>query len=407
MNKLLDHYSQLPSFYSHMPTFLAYLLPGRTALLIVLLVFFLGLILLPAVVAGPLNDPLVGLSAESASGAYSIHLSWALSADIAYTEIQRSLDGLHAWETIAFVETNSYDDDKVACSHSYAYRRRVWDVEETPGPWSEVQFARTAPCAPINLTLYPVPGWYILDMHWLDIASDETTFLIEKARPGEAWRPFATVTANTNYFADRFPSSECSRSWSYRLRSERDGLFSPYSQTVTDANPPCAPTSTWVELTEAGDGVIIHWRDASPDETGFEIWRRMGDEPRHEHVATIMGSEGQGKWLSWTDPLPLCHDRNSYTVRALRREDVYSPWSNEAAIAVPNCPEATATPTATHTPTPSPTPSPTPLPTATPTFTPTSTPTPTPSPMPTATLSPTPTATPAQLFLPLTVRFHS
>lgn len=386
-----------------MQLFFAHILQGRTTFFFVLLIL-LGLILLPASIASPLDDPSISLSIQSVSGEYSIHLSWSPSADIAYTEIQRSQDGVHAWETLAFVETNSYDDDKVACSHSYAYRMRGWDSNDRPGFWSDVQIALTAPCAPINLNLYPVPGWYILDMHWLDIASDETAFRIERARPGEAWRPLATVAANTNYFADRFHARECSRTWTYRLRTERDGLFSPYSQTVTGTNPPCAPSSTWVELTARGEGVIVHWRDASPDETGFEIWRRKGDEPRHERVAEMISAEGQGKWLSWTDSLPLCQNRNSYVVRALRGTDVYSPWSNEAAIKVPNCPEETATPTATLTPTATATATVTPSPTVTPTFTTTATPTITPSATATATLSPSPT--PSQLFLPLTLRFH-
>ncbi len=365
------------------------------------------LLLVFTAVAAPVrgaSDTTTSLNVQSVSGEYRIHLQWVPTAT--QTEIQRSDDGLHAWETIAIVDSSSFDDTTVACSHAYVYRMRGVDGESHVTAWSATQTARVAPCAPVRTQIYPVPGWYILDINWVDIASDESAYFIERARPGGDWRPLATLTANSNYFADRFHAYECSRSWSYRVRSERDGVYSPWSKIVTDTLPPCAPGSLWIEPTGNGS-VLAHWRDASPDETGFEIWRRGVSQEQFHFLALIDGIEGQGAWPSWQDPAPGCGGTTQYAVRSVRGNTTYSPWSNLAGIELTECAQQTSTPP------PSPTATPTITPTVTPTTTPTATSTPppvlpatatsTPTLTPTSTPSPTPSPSPIphHLYLPL------
>ena len=358
--------------------------------------------------AGPSSHALPAtptLIAGSISGSYSIQLQWTADPGWQLSEIQRSNDGIHAWEAIAFVTGNTFTDEQVACSHRYSYRVRGWQSDQQTTDWTSPVAVQVAPCAPIRPRLYPVPGWYILDLAWVDVAGDETSFEIERARPDGSWRTIATVFPNTNYFADRFRSSECSRSWRYRLRTLRGDVASPYSEEITDSLAPCAPLSVWVEETASG-AVLIHWRDASPDETAFEIWRQGAGEEQYHFLARMETVTAQGAWLAWQDNAPVCGGTSHYAVRSLRGEQTYSPWSNEASIKLETCPVATSTPTPTATPLPTNTPTntPTPTATATPSATPTNTRTPTPTNTPTLTPSPTSTPTPRVLFLPLTLK---
>jgi len=304
-------------------------------------------------VANPLSsfaqEPDLDFQAETISEQYGIQLSWRELAFGDHIEIERSDNGVTAWEVWGESSGNQWVDALVACSHSYSYRARTVDAAGGSGQWSDVVEALVAPCAPIVVSVYPVPGWYILDVTWIDIALGETSFRIERSPDGVSWIEQAELSPNSRFYADRFGVAECSTSLYYRLRTERDGVFSPYTASQSNAVSPCAPTVLWAELANEGKYVHLRWRDNAPDETGFEVWRRSDANPASQLVATVPAADAIGATVVWEDESPDCQMRNYYQIRALRGTNSASPWEPHSPldlkVYVPNCPEPASIPT--------------------------------------------------------------
>ena len=318
----------------------------RLTLLISIMVFCLMAINpLPLLAQGPAPD----FGAETVTDSYGIHLSWSENTAFDHVEIQRSANGVSAWETWAESPGNQYVDTLVACSHTYFYRARTVDAAGVTTPWSSVVNATVAPCAPIAVSVYPVPGWYILRVTWVDIAPAETNFRLERSPDGATWREFAELPPSAGSYTDRFRTDQCSTSLFYRLRTERDGIFSPYTAVHSNTVSPCSPSALWVELTHNDEHVRVHWRDNAPDETGFEVWRRSDVNPTSQLIATIPAAEAVGAAVAWEDDTPDCQALNYYQLRAIRGMNSASPWEphfpDQLLIYVPNCSEPAPTPT--------------------------------------------------------------
>ncbi|HEY52055.1 MAG TPA: hypothetical protein G4N94_01205 [Caldilineae bacterium] len=293
------------------------------------------------------QEPLLDFHAETLNGRYGIQLTWREAVGSDYIEIQRSDNGATAWESWSESAGNQFVDTQVACSHIYFYRARSV-TGGVAGPWTSVVSANATPCAPVAVSVYPVPGWYILDVAWIDIAPGETSVLLERSFDGASWRELAELPPNTRYYADRFTSTKCSSSLFYRLRTVRDDVLSPYTAVYSNAVSPCAPTASRVELVYEGARVRLHWRDNAPDETGFEVWRRSDANHASQLVATLPTADAVGASLAWEDEAPDCQARNYYQIRAIRGANSASPWEprtpDQLMVYVPNCPDPTSKP---------------------------------------------------------------
>lgn len=294
------------------------------------------------------QDPALAFTAETLNEQYGIQLSWNQLAGIDHIEIQRSDNGASAWESWAAPAGNQFVDSLVACSHTYYYRARPVNTAGTAGSWSDVVNAAVASCASVAVAVYPVPGWYILDVTWIDIAPDETSVRLERSFDGASWSELAALPPNARYYADRFGTAECSSSLFYRLRTERDGVFSPYSLVQSNAVSPCAPTVQTVDVVHDGERTRLRWRDNAPDETGFEVWRRSDVNRASQLVATLPAATAVGASVTWEDETPDCQVRNYYQIRAIRGTDSASPWEprtpDQLMAYVPNCPEPASIP---------------------------------------------------------------
>jgi len=100
-----------------------------------------------------------------------------------------------------------------------------------------------------------------LDVIWIDIAPGETSVRLERSFDGATGSELAELPPNTRYYADRFSTNQCSTFLFYRLRTERDDVFSPYTAIHSNAVSPCAPSASWLELVNSGERVRVHWRD--------------------------------------------------------------------------------------------------------------------------------------------------
>jgi titin len=319
--------------------------PIRLLLLIGILPFlFLASYPLPLLA----QEPILDFQAETLSDHYGIQLSWSEVAGSDHTEIQRSSNGVSAWESWAAPAGNQLVDTLVACSHTYYYRARTVDAAGVTSPWSSVVSAVVAPCAPVAVSVYPVPGWYILDVTWIDIALGETSVRLERSFDGVSWSELAELPANARYYADRFSTVECSSSLFYRLRTERDGVFSPFTPTQSNAVSPCSPSVQGLQVVHGGERIRLHWRDNAPDETGFEVWRRSDANPTSQLIATLPAAAAVGASVAWEDETPNCQVWNYYQIRATRGTNSASPWEprtpDQLMMYVPNCPESASKP---------------------------------------------------------------
>ena len=81
-------------------------------------------------------------------------------------------------------------------------------------------------------------GYDFIDLTWLDLSSDETSFVIQHSLDGSSWSDIATLAANTEAFTDNGLAPESTHY--YRVRAENSAGSSGYSNTAsatTDALP--------------------------------------------------------------------------------------------------------------------------------------------------------------------------
>ena len=85
------------------------------------------------------------------------------------------------------------------------------------------------PAAPTGLTLTSAKSR--LTLQWLDNASNETGYRVERAVNGGSFAEIAQVAANARNFTDSGLSK--AQTYSYRVRALNGGGFSAYSNTAT------------------------------------------------------------------------------------------------------------------------------------------------------------------------------
>ncbi len=134
-----------------------------------------------------------------------INLTWT---DNASNEtgfaIERSPDGTtFAPLTTVGANVTSYQNTGLTASTTYHYRVRATN-EVGPSAWSNVANAQTTgtgPAAPTNLTATAVSSSRI-NLAWIDNATNETGFAIERSLDGATFTPLTTVGANVTTYAN-------------------------------------------------------------------------------------------------------------------------------------------------------------------------------------------------------------
>jgi hypothetical protein len=124
--------------------------------------------------------------------------------------------------------------------------------------------------APTGLSLSQT-GPRLVALSWIDPASDETGFEIERS-PAFA-QGSVRVDANQTLFTDSVASGVTS----YRVRTlgSAPSEFSPWVSITINQQPPTAPSD--FQAVDAGDGLSVRlsWQDESDDETGFAIEHQL------------------------------------------------------------------------------------------------------------------------------------
>jgi hypothetical protein len=110
--------------------------------------------------------------------------------------------------------------------------------------------ATEPPNAPGDLTAV-AGGHDFIDLTWLDLSADETSFVVQHSLDGSSWSDIATLAADTEAFTHNGLAPESTHF--YRVRAENAAGSSGYSNTASDTTQPL-PAS--VDDTATGDVAI-------------------------------------------------------------------------------------------------------------------------------------------------------
>jgi len=252
----------------------------------------------PSAPAGPSDLSATVISASQ------INLIWVDNAgnETGY-QVERSSDGVN-FTTIATLgaNTTAYSSTGLAASTTYSHRIRASNSDGNSAysntATATTSAAQTVPAAPSSLTATAASSSQI-NLAWVDNATNETGYSVERSTNGTTFTTVATLGANVTTYANT--GLAAATTYSYRVRASNSIGNSAYSNTAT-ATTSAVSTSTNIapmavvtassdnpsdgqQATKAVDGVVDGWPGDSTRE-----WATNG--------------ERAGAWirLSWSTP---------------------------------------------------------------------------------------------------------
>lgn len=225
--------------------------------------------------------------------------------------VQRAESSTGPWITLATLPpgANSYTDPIDNINNVYYYRvfasNTVGDTA-TPGfPTMTVDsdFSNVVqvgqgqpPAAPTSLTAMLLTGPQVR-LTWLDNATTETAFVIERSDNGRPYFVLATVpssyTDSANYTdTTTMPGNQ----YTYRVAAVNAAGMSAYSNTanVNLPTPPAAPSNVMATarkvIFSSNDIVTLTWNDHATDETGYRIQRATNATFTNNLVTVMVGA---------------------------------------------------------------------------------------------------------------------
>ncbi len=234
----------------------------------------------------------------SVQGHERIDLAWSDSGTLedGY-RLERSDDDGQSFALIATLaaDSESYSDTGLAAEHGYVYRVSAFNGNGVAAPsnqaWATTEPAPVSvPVAPSALIAQAVSASEIA-LDWLDNASDETGFELERSGDaGASWSLLATLAPNSTSYSDQ--GLDAATRYDYRIRATGNGEPSDYSaaaSAVTDpdpVHPPEAPTALGASAVSAS-AIALDWSDQAADEEGFELERSSDGGQSWSAVASL------------------------------------------------------------------------------------------------------------------------
>lgn len=140
--------------------------------------------------------------------------------------------------------------------------------------------AVTPPQAPSLLAAVAISSSQV-NLSWIDNASDESGFRVERSTAGGAFAEIAVVGANITAWANTGLTGNTN--YAYRVRatnSAGNSVYTNTAQALTPNGPPAAPASLTGAPVYSGSGrnkllqgINLTWTDSSNNETDFELQR--------------------------------------------------------------------------------------------------------------------------------------
>lgn len=204
--------------------------------------------------------------------------------------------------------------------------------------WANARFTLgtpvTPPLAPTGLNATYNTTSKQVDLNWTDGSTDETGFRVErKLGAGGTWAAIQTLAANTITWSDT-SALAANTTYYYRVYAFNSGGDSaaPTNEAfiTTPAIPvPIAPTG--LNATYNAGKVDLNWTDASSDETGFRVERKLGTGGTWAAVQTLGANA-----TTWSDPGAFASNSTYYyRVYAFNAGGDSIAPTNEAFITTP------------------------------------------------------------------------
>jgi subtilisin family serine protease len=203
-----------------------------------------------------------------------ITLAWTDNAtnEVGF-KIERSTDGA-SFSQVGVVNANkqTFSQLNLPAGTTYFYRVRAYEGPNHSA-FSNVASATTqpAPTAPSNLTAAAVSSGQI-NLSWIDNATNETGFKLERSTDGVNFTQTNTLFKNTQSFS--VTGLTAATTYHFRLRAYDGPNHSSYSNVASATTPgaPVAP-SNLVATAVSSSKVNLTWTDNSNDEGGFKLER--------------------------------------------------------------------------------------------------------------------------------------
>ncbi len=254
-----------------------------------------------------------GLTATALSTT-QIRLQWTDNASNEqgyYVEVSVNGGNFNQITTLS-ANTTTYTATGLTEATNYTYRIRSYNSAGTSAA-SNTASATTPlglPAAPTTLVARAT-GQTTIALTWLDVATNESGYEVERSLDGTTFTPLAQVGANANsYTASGLTAAT---SYWFRVRATNATGPSAYSNVATIKslpNPPLAP-SDLLAIPATQTSVQLNWKDNSANETGFEV-ERSSDSLNFTAVATVPAGSIQAQVTGLT-----ANTRYYFRVRAV------------------------------------------------------------------------------------------
>jgi titin len=246
--------------------------------------------------------------------------------------IERSEDGISfAPLSSVAADTTSYIDTTVSAGMTYTYQVNAFN-DVGPSAFSNTASVTlssppTDPAAPSDL----MAGQFVagqVNLAWVDNASNETGFAIERSEDGITFTPLMSVGADTTSYVDT--TVVAGVTYTYQVNAFNDVGPSAFSNTASVAviDPPLAPDQLEANLEDI-PAVDLVWADNALDETGFVI-ERSTDGVTFSVLTSLAADT-----TNYVDAAVLGGVTYTYRVAAVIGT-VQSDYSNTASIFVPD-----------------------------------------------------------------------
>jgi hypothetical protein len=245
------------------------------------------------IIANDSPNQVGGLTATAASSS-QINLAWNADATAfpngaTYYDIERSVDGLGSWASIATVSTptTTYSDTGLPANTTRYYRVTAYNKFGgglASAAANATTQAATASAAPTGVSASASTTAVAVTITWTDASTNETGFYVYRNTTNTTTGAtlVATLGAGVQTYTDNSANSGANAPvlgttyyyWvsSYNGVGESAKTAASQNSTggVTTLNVPAAPTGFTATSTFA-DSVSLAWTDASTNETGFDI----------------------------------------------------------------------------------------------------------------------------------------
>ncbi len=313
------------------------------------------------------------LAAAVRSTSATVVLSWtdASTNETAFT-VSRSSDAGLSWTAIATVTAAaaqvattgtalSYSDATALAGSAYQYRVTATNGAGSSAASNVVSVAAlTAPVAPTAVSALAASATSVT-ISWTDASTDETSFVVQQAAvTGGVVGPYATVstvtrsgtqTSGTGGTALSVTATALTTGSAYAWRVVAANALFPITapganstSAVVQATPqvpvPTAPTTLAAAARSSSASVVLSWRDASTNESGFTVSRSSDAGLTWAAIGSVTAATAQvattGTTLSYSDTTALAGSAYQYRVTASNAGGSSAASNTVSVAAVPS-----------------------------------------------------------------------